>query len=135
MNEKLIKIATEVAKLMPLNGHKENRARSCGAALLTKSGNIYTGVSIHLTCGLGFCAEASAIAEMLKAGESEIKTIVAVHYQQGIITPCGRCREMMCQVNTANIDTEIIIAKNQTATLRELLPFYCWSPAECPIEK
>lgn len=41
-------------------------AASVGAALRTADGNIYTGVCIDLACGLGFCAEVSAIAEMLK---------------------------------------------------------------------
>jgi len=40
---------------------------------------IYTGVSINLCCGIGFCAEHSAVADMLShSDETEIKTIVAL---------------------------------------------------------
>ena len=32
-------------------------AGSVGAAILTKSGKIYTGVNIDTACSMGFCAE------------------------------------------------------------------------------
>ena len=48
-----------------------------GCALLTKNGNIYTGICIDSNCALGNCAEYAAIVEMLKNNESEIDKIVA----------------------------------------------------------
>src|SRR5215472_11500242 len=48
-----------------------------GAALVTDQGNVYTGINITLNCGIGFCAEHSAIAEMIKNGETKIRKIVA----------------------------------------------------------
>ena len=36
-----------------------------GAALVTDQGNVYTGINISLICGIGFCAEHSAVAEMI----------------------------------------------------------------------
>jgi cytidine deaminase len=44
----------------------------------------------------------SAIAEMLKAHESEIALVVAVDEQGTILLPCGRCREMMWQLESTN---------------------------------
>ena len=41
-------------------------AGTVGSALLTAKGNVYTGINIEVACGMGFCAEHSAIAEMLK---------------------------------------------------------------------
>ena len=41
-------------------------------------GNIYTGICIDLSSGLGFCAEVAAIAEMLKQRETQIAQVVAV---------------------------------------------------------
>src|SRR5271157_4514556 len=73
-------------------------AGSVGAAILTDKGNIYTGICIDLACGLGFCAEASAISEMLKNKETHITSIVAVSKDR-ILPPCGRCREMMVQID------------------------------------
>jgi cytidine deaminase len=93
-----------------------------GAALLTKAGNVYTGVCIDCACSLGFCAEHSAIAEMLKHKESEIIMIVAVNENKEIAPPCGRCRELIYQVNKSNIDTEIVLNEYKTIPLKELLP-------------
>lgn len=94
-----------------------------GAALITKEGHIFTGVNINLLCGMGICAEYSAVAEMIKHGETEIKKIVAVTSDGAILPPCGRCREMLYQINKVNLDTEILIAENNKKLLRELLPF------------
>ena len=41
-------------------------AGGVSAALLTASGNIFTGICIDTHSSLGFCAEHAAIAEMLK---------------------------------------------------------------------
>jgi cytidine deaminase len=93
------------------------------AALETTSGSVYTGICIDTECSLGFCAEHSAIAEMLKARESEIKMIVAVMADGSILPPCGRCRELIWQVNTQNAATAVIVGHDRAVPLSELLPF------------
>ena len=97
--------------------------KEVGSALLTKNGKIYTGVSIDLACGIGFCAEHSAIANMIShSDETEIKTIVACS-ENGILYPCGRCREMMELIDMRNRDnTEIIISEDNKVKLKEILP-------------
>lgn len=97
-------------------------AGSVSAALVTKSGKIYTGICIDLACGIGFCAEHSAIAEMLKDRETEIEMIAAVS-EKRILPPCGRCREMMYQINKKNLNTKVIIDNDKIVTLNELLPY------------
>ena len=96
--------------------------KEVGSALLTKDGKIFTGVSLDLWCGIGFCAEHSAISNMIShSNETEIKTIVA--FGDKIMYPCGRCREMMELVDKRNRDiTEVIISKNKKVKLKELLP-------------
>jgi cytidine deaminase len=103
-------------------------AGSVAAALRTEAGNIYTGISLNLACGIGFCAEHSAIAEMLKHRERLIAEIVAVG-DEGIRPPCGRCRELMLQVSPANANTLVAIAEGQSVPLRELLPHH-WLATE-----
>jgi len=103
-------------------------AGSVAAALRTQAGNIYTGISLNLECGIGFCAEHSAIAEMLKHRERQIAEIVALG-DEGIRPPCGRCRELMLQVSPANANTLVAIAEGQSVPLRELLPHH-WLDAE-----
>ena len=99
----------------------EHSAGSVGAAIRTSKGNIYTGVSIDLACGLGFCAEAAAVAEMLKYRETQIIALVAVA-ENGILPPCGRCREMIAQLDVRNMDCSVIIDEDHVVTLRQLLP-------------
>lgn len=84
-------------------------AGSVAAALITDKGNIYRGVCIDVPCSMGFCAEHAAIAAMITAGESRIKKIVAIAENDGIVAPCGRCREFMYQINNENINTEILL--------------------------
>jgi cytidine deaminase len=96
-------------------------AGSVAAALLTKAGNVYTGICIDLACGIGFCAEHSAVAEMLKNRETETKMIVAVTKDR-ILPPCGRCRELLMQVNTRNQNTVVLLSEKRGMQLRHLLP-------------
>ena len=62
-------------------------AATVGAAIRSKSGSIYTGGCIDLACGLGLCAEAAAIAEMLKNRETQIISLVAVNEDGTLIPP------------------------------------------------
>ena len=92
-----------------------------GCALLTDKGNIYTGISIVADCGIGFCAEHSAIADMLKNNETRILKMVAIN-KNGPVPPCGRCREFIKQVNIDNLNAQIMIDNTEICTLKELLP-------------
>jgi cytidine deaminase len=97
-------------------------AGDVGAAIRTAKGNIYTGICIDLACGLGFCAEVAAVAEMLKHRETHIVAVVAVSDDGTPIGPCGRCREMIAQVDARNLDCRVILGDGQEAKLRNLLP-------------
>lgn len=99
-----------------------------GCALRTAQDNIYLGVCIDTSSSLGFCAEASAIAAMTTAGESQIASIVAVWQDENgktaILPPCGRCREFIYQIDHRNLETTVFLASGKTATLAELLPHH-----------
>jgi cytidine deaminase len=96
-------------------------AATVGCALLARNGRIYQGICVHLSCGLGFCAEAVAMANMLRDGETQIATSVAVS-GDGILSPCGRCREMMAQIDEANFTARILMPGGGSTTLSALLP-------------
>jgi len=125
--EQLIKEAQNVLGEYTLS-HPDYSAASVGAALLTAHGNIFTGTNLDLACGIGFCAEHSAVAEMLKHRETQIEMIVAVN-AKGIIPPCGRCRELLFQIDNKNVDTKVYISKEKYITLDELLP-QRWNPTK-----
>jgi cytidine deaminase len=94
-----------------------------GAALLADSGDVFTGVCIDARCSLGFCAEHAAIAEMLKRRQTRIVAIVAVTPDGKILAPCGRCRELIRQVDPANWDTKVVLANETVVRLADLLPY------------
>lgn len=119
-DEELIQKAKSLLK--PIKIRHGFTAADVGCALLTKKGDVYLGVCIDAIAGMGFCAEQSAIAAMITAGEYRIKKIVAVS-EFGIIPPYGKCREFMHQIHDENLDADVIIANGKTVKLRELLPF------------
>ena len=119
-NEELIEKAKEVAKLKDISEHTS--IGDVGCALVTDKGNIYLGKSIHTCCGLGFCAEYGAIAAMVTKDEYKIKKIVAIRGNGEIIPPCGRCRQMIFEINEDNLETEFILEKSKTMKLKDLLP-------------
>jgi cytidine deaminase len=97
-----------------------------GAILVTEAGNVYTGVVLNLEVGIGFCAESSAVAEMVKNGESRIARICAATSGGASLPPCGRCRELLYQIDPGNVETRILVPDGSRA-LRELLP-EPWQP-------
>ncbi|QQR82522.1 cytidine deaminase [Candidatus Campbellbacteria bacterium] len=120
-NQEIIKKASELVSIKKLNGGAVSG--EVGSVLVTESGNIYGGVSIDAPCGIGVCGEHTAIGNMLTGGETRIKKIVAVA-TEGILSPCGRCRELMYQVDKGNAETEVILSENKVMKLKDLLPEY-----------
>ena len=101
---------------------EECSAADVSAALLTATGNVYRGVSISAACGIGFCGETAAIAQMVTAGETHILKLVALSADGRLMPPCGRCRELLYQIDRANLDTEILLKGERSARLNDLLP-------------
>ena len=110
-------------------------AGDVGSALETSTGEVYVGVCIDTASGTGFCAEHSAIAAMVTAGQQRIARIVAVWRDDSgktvILPPCGRCREFIRQVDEDNLETDVIVGRADAVKLRELLPYHEW-PGESP---
>jgi cytidine deaminase len=119
--DELIGIAAALAR--PLTVSADCTSGSVAAALVTGSGNVYTGVCVDTECSLGFCAEHAAVAEMLKARECEIRMIVAVDWTGKVLSPCGRCRELMWQVVPHDTETRVILNRDLSLALADLLPF------------
>lgn len=121
--DELYNVANSLAKEKKIENHTS--ISEVAVALETDKGNIYTGRSIKTTCSLGMCAENVAVANMIMNDESKIVKLVAVYEGGKIISPCGKCREFLYQMNYENADCEILISKNKTVKLKELLP-YSW---------
>lgn len=94
-----------------------------GAAVVTKSGNIYTDVCIDTDCSLGMCAERNALSTMITNGEYEIKMVAAVDKRGNVLPPCGACREFMLQLkNSADIEV-LVDNKGTVVKLKDLMPY------------
>lgn len=126
-NDGLISKAQSVLNRKTINGRLHG---DVGAALISEKGNIYTGVCVD-TPGWGLCAERSAIAAMITAGEYNVKTIVAVWQEDKdidpdgelfILAPCGYCRQFMRDVNEANLEANVILGRDKVVKLKDLLP-------------
>jgi len=71
---------------------------------------------------------------MVTAREYKIARIVAVWRNEGqgplhVLPPCGRCREFIHQIDPANLDAEVVLGRDRTVRLRELLPATDWPTA------
>ena len=94
-----------------------------GAALLTKNGEIFTGVNIENSAyPTGTCAERVAVFKAVSEGEREFEAIVVASSNGG--TPCGSCRQVLSEFG---LDTGIIIVDGegnsvQETTVGEILP-------------
>ena len=98
-------------------------AGGVGAALLSDSGKVYTGVCIDTACSMGFCAEHNAAGSMITAGENRVLKMIAVGTEGEIMPPCGRCREFISRLHDENLNTEVMVAKGVVVTLKQLLPY------------
>ncbi len=97
-----------------------------GAVVKTDGGNLYAGCNVeNAAYPQGCCAEASAISAMIMAGEQRIAEIAVMGRGDGLVTPCGGCRQRIREF--ADDATPIHICGTeglrQTMTLGELLPY------------
>jgi cytidine deaminase len=86
-----------------------------GAALLTNTGEIYTGVNIeNAAYPVTICAERVAVFKAVSEGEVNFQAIAVVTKNGG--TPCGSCRQVLAEFG---LDTIVIIADNQGKVIME----------------
>ena len=101
---------------------------TCGevaAAVLSKSGRIYTGVCVDTCSTLGICAERNAILNMLTNGESEIDKVLCILPDGSNGAPCGACRELMAQLmpgRAREIEIKLDCDAGRAVTLDALTP-------------
>ena len=96
---------------------------SVGAALLTKSGKVFTGSNVeNSSYGLGCCAERVAVFKAVSEGETEFVKIAIVGPEDVPFFPCGACRQVLSEFAP---DITVIILDKQdinSYSLRELFP-------------
>lgn len=94
-NEMLIKEAKEAMK----NAYSPYSKFSVGAALLTTSGDVYTGCNIeNSSYGAAICAERTAIVKAVSEGHVlDLCKIAIVSSNNSLTFPCGICRQVLAE--------------------------------------
>ena len=122
-------IDDKLAKLAKEAGEKAYAPYSnfrVGAALITDSGNIYTGCNIeNAAYPATVCGEDVAVFKAISEGESKIDTIAVACIDAKSDTalfPCGVSRQRLSEFNT---DSVIVVDKNgyKKYSFSEILPF------------
>jgi len=96
-----------------------------GAALLTRSGRVFGGCNVeNAAYPLCTCAERAAVVKAVSEGEREFEAIAVVTATGA--TPCGACRQILCEFGGPEGDLRVIVADLEggvrTFTIAELLP-------------
>ena len=124
MNEtdkKLAQLAQEIAE----SAYAPYSNFRVGAALITASGNIYTGCNIeNASYPATVCAEDVAVFKAISEGETKIETlaVACIDADEEPIFPCGVSRHRMSEFGTEDV---IVIHKGEAKKYKfeEVLPF------------
>ena len=90
----------ELAKEAMKNSYSPYSSCTVGAALLAESGKVYLGCNIeNASFSPTICAERSAFASAISAGERKFKALAVTGGKNGVIEgafyPCGVCRQVI----------------------------------------
>ena len=112
------------AKAAQRNAHAPYSKFRVGAALLTKSGRVFTGVNVeNASYGLTNCAERVAVGKAVSEGYRQFRAIAVVAPSKAL-SPCGACRQVLAEFG----DCVVICADSRNVKrvrihlLSELLP-------------
>ena len=125
MNKKIIQKLISSAKKASQNSYSPYSNYKVGAALLTKSGKIFTGTNIeNASFPAGMCAERVAIFKAISEGFKDFEALAIYAQGKHFPYPCGICRQVIAEFST---DLPIIIAKSEDkftiTNISDLLPF------------
>ncbi len=96
-----------------------------GAAILGANGEIYSGCNVeNASYPVGTCAEAGAIAAMVRDGAQRIREIVVIGRGDLLCTPCGGCRQRIREFATPETKIHVCGPEGlrRTFTCNDLLP-------------
>jgi len=96
-----------------------------GSAILAENGQIYSGCNVENSAyPNGTCAEAGAIAAMVRDGARQIQEIVVIARGDKLCTPCGGCRQRIREFAAPETKVHVCGPEGvrRTFTRDELLP-------------
>jgi cytidine deaminase len=116
----------DAARRVQANAHVPYSRFKVGAAIAAPSGAIHAGCNVeNAAYPVGNCAEASAIAAMVGAGEGEIIDILVIGPGEALCFPCGACRQRIREFAGARTRIHMWNAdgsRRESFSMEELLP-------------
>jgi len=119
----------DAARRARANAYAPYSGYRVGAALVTGGGRVYAGCNVeNASFGATLCAERSAVAAMIAAGDSDPVACVLVTAGPRPALPCGICRQVLAEFA---IDLRLVLAaeddkgrivRRSSARLSALLP-------------
>ena len=92
--------ALDKAKEVMNNAYAPYSNFKVGAAILTESGDVYTGCNIeNASYGATICAERTAAVKAVSEGHRRFLKIAIVSMEGTYTYPCGMCRQFMSEFN------------------------------------
>jgi cytidine deaminase len=123
MSDERSKQLLEAAKKVREHAYAPHSHFKVGAALLTRSGNVYAGCNVeNASFGATTCAERNAIAAMVAAGERDLQAIAVYAGGEAPTFPCGICRQVIYEFSG---DARVIVLDNDNVReveINSLLP-------------
>ena len=118
------KVLVRLARLAKKHSYSPYSRFRVGAALLARSGKVYTGCNIeNSSYGLTVCAERTAIFKAVSEGVRGFSAIAIATDEDRGTPPCGACRQVLLDLAG---DIEVIMVGRKgpatVATMSELLP-------------
>ena len=115
----------QAAKKAAENAYAPYSKFAVGAAVLTRAGNVYCGCNVeNAAYPQGWCAETSALANMIGAGEREVAEICVFAERGRLATPCGGCLQKLAEFGDEKMRVHLCDENGiaQTCALGDLFP-------------
>lgn len=91
-----------------------------GAAALVDDGRVVSGCNVeNAAYGVGLCAECGLISDLIAGGGGRLVAFTCVGGDGEVITPCGRCRQLLFEHGGNDLTMETPAG---ILTLKEMLP-------------
>ena len=115
----------EAARRVRAHAHAPYSRYQVGAAVRGQSGRVYVGANVeNASFGLSLCAERSAVAAAVSAGETAIAAAAVVTATSPPAAPCGMCRQVLAEFAGDALPIALVndAGERQDTTLGALLP-------------
>jgi len=91
-----------------------------GAAALVDDGRVISGCNVeNASYGLTLCAECALVSSLHMTGGGRLVAFACVDGNGGILMPCGRCRQLLYEHSTAQMQLQTV---SGIRTIDEVLP-------------